>query len=230
MRRTLQLGLVAMLAGSTTPAWARPSLPAAAQASLERYDVLGYSDPHKDGIERGKAIGLFDATPNEVYRIASDYARWSEFMPKVKRSEVVSWSGSDCLVSTTAELKLLGESWVEARYHHEALAGETYRIDFQMVRGSMRQYFGRILIEPYVLPSGQLKTTVTYELVAEPNVYAPRGMLNRAIKRTASNSVHALRQRINDLHAAGLLHPNAPPQPTTPVAEQASKARPQAKK
>ena len=42
----------------------------------------------------------------------------------------------------------------------------------------------------------------------------------------ASNSVHALRQRVNDLHALGLLHPNLPPQPivTTPPTKQ----RPQA--
>lgn len=196
-------------------------------AELERYDVLGYSDPHNNGVERGKAIGLFDATPDEVYRVATDYSRWGEFMPKIKRSEIVAFSGADCNVALTAELKFLGENWVEAKYHHQQ-HGDTYRVDFAMERGQLKQYLGSILVEPYRKADGSLKSTVTFEVVAEPNGFAPRSILNRAIKRIAVNSVHALRQRVNDLHAAGLLHPNQPAQPLQPIAAQPQ--RPQAKK
>lgn len=226
LRNATRVFLVAgLLLGANARANARPQLPATENDRLVRYDVLSYGDPHKGGIDRAKAIGLFDATPDEVFRTATDYNHWAEFMPKIKRSEIIAWSGNDFTVSTTAELKFLGESWLEATYHHEHLPGEVYRVRFEMVRGQMRQYLGSILIEPYVI-HGQTKAALTFELVAEPNLYAPKGLLNRAIKRMASNSVHALRQRVNDLHALGLLHPNLPPQPivTTPPTKQ----RPQA--
>jgi hypothetical protein len=226
MRNATRFLLVAgLLAGAADGAAARPQLPAAENDRLLQYEVLGYSDPHRGGIDRGKAIGLFDATPDEVFRTATDYDHWAEFMPKIKRTAVLSWNGNDCVVSTTAELKFLGESWIEAKYRHERLPGEVYRVVFEMERGSMRQYLGSILIEPFQ-KDGMTKSTVTFEVVAEPNMFAPKGILNRMIKRTAVNSVHALRQRVNDMHAAGLLHPSLPPEPF--VAQQPQKQRPQA--
>jgi hypothetical protein len=96
---------------------------------------------------------------------------------------------------------------VTARYTHEKLPGQIYRVRFAMVRGTLKQYVGSLYIEPF----GPGKTAVTYELVAEPDTIAPKSAINHGIKRSTGNFVHALRQRINELHRLGYLHPEPMP-------------------
>jgi ribosome-associated toxin RatA of RatAB toxin-antitoxin module len=199
--------IAAMLA-SALPAAARPSLDTAGLQRLDRWEVLVFSDPWRGGIERGKAIGVFSATPEEVYRVATEYAKYQDFMPRVRQSSVASRDKAETLVDLTADLPWpAGRSKVTARYTTEKLPGDIYRIRFQMIRGEMRQYVGQLYIEPWA-PG---RTAVTYEIVAEPNVWAPRSTINKSIRNSAGGYVHALRQRVNDLHLAGYLHPQAPP-------------------
>ena len=198
-----------------SPAAARPTLDSARLGEIARYEVLTFNDPFKNGIERGKAIGVIDATPEEVFRVATDYAKYRDFMPRVTDSKVREAARDHVLVELHAELRWpAGASTVTARYTHEKLPGEIYRVKFEMVDGSLKQYWGTLYIEPF----SPGKTAITYELVAEPDMVAPKSAVNRGIKRSTGNFVNALRQRINDLHRLGYLHPE-------PIAPQKSDAR-----
>ena len=231
-RRSLPL-LIVLSAWS--PAIARPTLDAARMSQLDRYDVLVFSDPHANGLERGKAIGVFDGTPEEVFRVFSDYAKWQDYLPRVRASTVAAHDANHTVVDIVAELPWpAGRNKVTAVYTHEKLPGDVYRVRFGMLRGSMKQYLGQCYIEPWA-PG---RTAVTYEIVAEPDVLAPRSTINRSIKRSAGGFVHALRQRVNDLHRYGYLHPMAAPSPErsplvgpppTPAAVKAA-ASPEAKR
>src|SRR5262249_16104333 len=160
------------------------------------WEVLAFADPWRGGIDRGKAIGVFDATPEEVFRVATEYAKYQEYLPRVSASEVTFKDERQAYVEITAELPLpAGRSPVTARYSHERLAGEIYRIKFAMVSGQMKQYLGSVYIEPWA-PG---RTAVTYELVAEPDVWAPRSTINKSVVKSACGFVHALRQRVGDL-------------------------------
>ena len=212
--RTL-LGCALLVGALTSPAAARPTLDSGRLDEIGRYEVLTFSDPFKNGIERGKAIGVIDATPEEVFRVATDYAKYRDFMPRVTGSTVRESTRDQALVELHAELRWpAGASTVTARYTHEKLPGDIYRVKFEMVDGSLKQYLGALYIEPFA-PG---RTAVTYELVAEPDSLAPKGAINRGIKRSTGNFVHALRQRINDLHRLGYLHPE-------PIAPQKSDQR-----
>lgn len=205
----------ALIALLSLPAAARPTLDAGRLDELARYQVLTFNDPFGSGIERGKSIGVIDATPEEVFRVATDYAKYRDFMPRVVASNVKESANDHVLVELIAELRWpAGSSTVTARYTHERLPGEIYRVRFDMVGGSLKKYLGSLYIEPFA-PG---KTAVTYELVAEPNTLAPKSAINRGVKRSTANFVHALRQRINELHRLGYLHPE-------PVAPRASDAR-----
>jgi ribosome-associated toxin RatA of RatAB toxin-antitoxin module len=193
----------------TAPVAARPTLDAAHLDQLDHYQVLTFNDPFEKGIERGKAIGVIDATPEEVFRVATDYAKYKDFMPSVVASRVRESWRDHALVELTAALHWpAGMSSVVAFYSQEKLPGDIYRVHFERVRGTLRQYFGTLYIEPFAAG----KTAVTYELVAEPSARAPRSAVNRGILRSVENFVHALRQRINGLIQAGYLHP----EPITP--------------
>jgi hypothetical protein len=187
---------------------ARPTLDKERLARLAKYDVLEFSDPFKNGLERGKAIGVFDATPEEVFRVATDYAKWKEYMPRVSGSQVTDRDRSGATVEIVADLPWpAGRALVKARYQHERLRGEIYRVKFWKLAGTMKEYLGSLYIEPFA----RGKAALTYELVAMPDILAPRSAVNKIIRRSAAGFVHALRQRINDLHTLGLLHPEPLP-------------------
>lgn len=208
------LGAALLIFSST--ALARPTLDPKRIDQLAHYQVLVFADPFEAGLERGKAIGVIDATPEEVFRVATDYTKWKEFIPRLRGSQVTARARHAATVEMTADLPWpAGRNEVVAQYRHERLPGEIYRVQFHMVRGTMRRYLGSMYIEPFA--NG--KAALTYELVAQPDVLAPRSMINRAVRRTASGFVHALRQRVNDLHRLGLLHPKAPPLKRAPAVE-----------
>jgi ribosome-associated toxin RatA of RatAB toxin-antitoxin module len=201
--------LAALALAFPCAALARPQLDGERLARLQRYDVLAFGDPFKNGIEMGKAIGVFDATSEEVFRVATDYGKWKEYLPRVRSSEVRDKKRDGATVEITLDLPWpVGNTLVTAKYHHEKIKGEIYRVKFHKLRGNLKQYLGSLYIEPWA-PG---KCAVTYELLAQPELLAPRSMVNRAVQKSASGFVNALRQRINDLHQWGLLHPELPAQ------------------
>lgn len=202
--------LIAGWLACASPAAARPSLDAARLDAIGRYEVLTFDDPAGGGIDRGKAIGVIDATPEEVFRVATDYARYRDFMPRVVASTIKEAGADHATVEMTAELRWpAGTSTVTALYKQQKLPGDIYRVRFEQTAGTLKRYYGALYIEPFA-PG---KTAITYELVAEPDTIAPKSAINRGVKRSTGNFVHALRQRINELHRLGLLHPEpmAPP-------------------
>ncbi len=193
---------------------AKPTLDGARLDELQQYRVLTFVDAFRAGVDRGKAIGVIDAVPEEVFRVATDFARYQDYMPRITAAEQLSRTADGAQVVVTADLPWpMGRTWIEADYHFERLPGEIYRVRFEMRRGNLRQYLGSLYIEPW----SATKTAITYELVAEPSAVAPKAMINRGIKRSAGTFVHALRQRINELHRLGLLHPVTPPVQTAPA-------------
>jgi ribosome-associated toxin RatA of RatAB toxin-antitoxin module len=194
-----------------TVAGARPTLESWRLDELSHYEVLSFSDPFERGFERGKSIGVIDATSEEVYRVATDYEKYRDYMPRVTCSAVKEAAADHALVQICAELRWpVGLTTVTVRYTHEKLPGDIYRVRFEMVDGEFKQYKGSLYIEPFA-PG---KTAVTYELAAEPNVLAPKGVVNRGVRRSTGKFVHALRQRVGELHRLGYLHPEPmPPRP-----------------
>ena len=206
MRLAVSAAVALVLCGVS--ASARPALDDTRLGEIDRYEVLTFADPVQgSAIERGKAIGVIDATTEEIFRVATDFPRYREFMPRVVGSSLVSRNNDTAQVMLTAELPWpVGRTWMEADYKMEKLPGDIYRVRFDMRRGNMKKYLGSLYIEPWT----KTRSAITYELVAEPNVTAPKSMLNKGVRRSVGNFVHALRQHINELHRTGMLHPLQP--------------------
>jgi ribosome-associated toxin RatA of RatAB toxin-antitoxin module len=188
-------------------AHARPNVSSADMQKLAHHDVLVFSDPWENGLDKAKAIGVIDFAADEVFKVVTDYARWKEYLPRVRDSRVLSASAQGALIDLIAELPWpAGNAQVQARYTHEKLSGGIYRIRFEMVRGTMKQYLGSLYIEPFA-PG---KSTITYEVLAEPDVIATDSTINSSVKKSAGGFVHALRSHINQLYRAGALFRKAP--------------------
>ncbi|HEX2568085.1 MAG TPA: SRPBCC family protein [Polyangia bacterium] len=202
--------LAALLASSR--ATARPSLaPDQVKGLVDRWEVLSFSDPVGDGIVQGKAIGYFHVPAEQVFRVVTDYQHYPEFAPRISSVQVVDRQGDRrAFVRLQTDLPWpVSDAWVYAQFEHEQLADGGYRIRFWQIKGSMKRYYGTILIEPWVqYDDGGGECSVTYELVAEPATsLAPKRYINHKIVDATSKWVHALRLHINQLRAAGRLHP-----------------------
>ena len=190
---------------------ARPVLAGDGMARLDRYDVLSFTDPIPDGLKKGKAIGVFDATPEEIFRVITEYEHYNSFIPRVVSSQVIDRHGdTSAFVFLLTDLPWpVRDAWVLAQFEHEQLGANTYRIRFWQIRGSLRRYAGSALIEPW---AGN-KSAVTYELIIEPDMRASHHFINGRIEQVTALYLHSLRQHINNLHHAGMLHPLVSPDP-----------------
>ncbi len=207
------LGAAVVLAAGT--AQARPSLDGERLDQLDRYEVLSFSDAYKNGIDRGKAIGVIDATSDEVFRVVTDFARYKEFVPRISESSLTARTDDGAQVALTADLPWRARP-PAARGSKPTItssilpATSTAHTSGRCVAAACGSTFGSVYIEPWTNSRGKAQTAITYEFTAEPGIYAPKSLLNKSLRRSAASFVHALRQRINDLHRVGLLHPNAP--------------------
>ena len=193
---------------------ARPVVPAEALDRLTHYQVITFTDPAAGGLRRGKAIGLFDATPDEVFRVATDYEHLAEFAPRITSAKVLDRQGDRAVVALTTVLPWpVSKAWVNCEFAMERVGRDIYRIRFAARAGSLKRYEGSIYIEPWQQWRGGGTSAVTYELLVEPSDHTPRRFVNARVESVASKWVHFLRQRINQLRAAGRLHPAAPPDP-----------------
>ncbi len=207
------LALVAMLAGSAGIAHGRPYLDASHLGQLNRYDVVLLSDPIGSGLLRHQAVGVFDAPPRDVFRVVTSYNRYREYIPRID-SRVMSQKNDETLVRVEADLPWPMRSvWVDARYHHDIPYAEAYRVRFGMVRGNMLRYEGSLLIEPF----GPGRTTVTYELLAEPDTRLPKAWVQRALGHTVSSFVHYLRGRVNTLQRQAAANAQSALSPAIPA-------------
>lgn len=221
IRASYLLPLAALLALSA-PVHARPSVSNSDWAKLAQHDVLVFSDAWERGLDKAKAIGVIDFTADEVFRVVTDYARWKDYLPRVRESQVLSASAQGAIINLIAELPWpAGNAQIEARYTHEKLPGGIYRIRFEMVRGTLRQYLGSLYIEPWIAG----KSTLTYEVLAEPDMLAADSTINSSVRKSASGFVHALRSHINNLYRAGALFRRTPAADTPPFPSSAKLER-----
>ncbi len=208
----LALGGLALPPGA---ALGRPAVGADGLERLGRRQVLTYTDPGSNGINKGKAIGVFDATPDEVFRVVTDFEHYQDFAPRVVAARVVDRQGPDrALVWLASDLPWpVSKAWVTAQFEYDRIAPDVYRIRFHQLQGSMRRYEGSIYIEPWTKWKNGGTSVVTYELLAEPDSMAPRRLINARLEEVVAKYVHFLRQHINELRRAGRLHPELPPDP-----------------
>lgn len=199
--------LIAALLAMSRMAMALPALPAQRVEQLGRYDVLLLSEPAGAGLMRHQAIGVFDASPEQVLGVATNVDQYRSYIPGIAASKTL-WQGpTEREVVLEADLPWpLRNLWVQARLEveREDIGPHTYRVRFDLVRGNMLRYEGSILIEPF----GEGRTAVTYEILALPDLRLPRSWLQHAAGRGARTFVHALRSRVNHLHRQGLLQPS----------------------
>src|SRR5258708_25373229 len=109
--------LVLSCLGGAPLAQARPLLDEQRLLRLERWDVVSFTDPAGSGAQRHRAVGMFNASPEAIFKVATDYEQYTSYIPRLIGSHVM-WQGADqALGMLEAELPWpLRNSWSYAPF------------------------------------------------------------------------------------------------------------------
>ncbi|HEX2223927.1 MAG TPA: SRPBCC family protein [Thermoanaerobaculia bacterium] len=198
-RKLAPLALAVMLAASPGQP-AQPTIPEARRLAAGEVLISSRTvEPRKprEGIGRG----VIDFPPERVFRAITDLAHYDEFMPFVKRSEVVR-TLADGTVLSRQRLKLpgpFGERYytLSVRSRVEAQSGKSrgvWRTQWSYVRGSgnIADQRGSWILEE--LSPG--RTLATFRLYTDPGGLVPAWTIEKALAETLPYIFDGLRQHV----------------------------------
>ena len=200
-RTASALVLLWALGGLLAEAQARPRLP---QRDLWRISqqgvVISYSLKVKGSdVRAGKAIGIVEASPEQVAAILLDVPNYFRFLHRVRSAHVVKRNGAVMTARLDADLPWpLSDAWALVTVRHQVLSGRVHKIHWEMFKGTLKRYRGYALIEPWS-PRGE-KVALTYRVLAVPNSAAPTSMISKGVRRLAEMVLHRVRLRAKALH------------------------------
>lgn len=118
---------------------------------------------------RIQASTMVRATPQQVWRVLTDYARLPEFVPELLASDVISRTGNEAVVEQHGRAGFLFVSHsIRMRVHIQEQPYSS--IDVRLLSGDMRHYSGHWTLAPFV-QDGIEGTHIRYSGMIEPNFF-----------------------------------------------------------
>jgi ribosome-associated toxin RatA of RatAB toxin-antitoxin module len=189
--------VVALLVGLLAlPALAEAEEPASARASVlgERIDVGTVSHP-EHGVQWGRAEAVVDARPDDVLAVLHDYSQYAGLFPYFQKSKVLSQRGSDAIVYLEAKV-LHGAAtlWSQVRMRGNQ-SGDVTVVEARMMKGkgNIDQLLARWEVSPV---NGGEKSLVVFQLLVDPDLPVPDGIVSDEMRKGAGKAMRALRQRV----------------------------------
>lgn len=150
--------------------------------------IISISIP-ESGVWPGRAMGVVDAPAEDVFELLADFGAYQHFVPRVV--------GSKHLGGNLYEIRAkfpwpVNETRVEVEVD-KGSRGSTYVVRWKMREGSsLKKYEGTAWIQPW----GKGRSLVTYQMLAEPKVVAPHGVMISGLRKAAAGVIKAVRERI----------------------------------
>jgi ribosome-associated toxin RatA of RatAB toxin-antitoxin module len=187
---------LSLLISLSPTASARPTLPAADQAKLEKGQVLSYSMKVQGSkVMSGKSIYLIPDTPEAVAHVLCDVEKYKSYMPRVKESRVYKRQGVHFFAVVETDLPWpVKDCWVSLKYTRVDKPGHVIEAKWWMLNGTMKTYTGSALIEPW--DKDGKRSVVTYELQADLKTSAPDSMISDGVKEIAGTVVQTIKLRL----------------------------------
>lgn len=160
------------------------------------------------GLREMKAVGTFDAAPEEVWKVLRDYEAYTKTMPYVDVSKIVAREGGDKVMYV---YQVLGLPFIDKRDYTLKLVDESEWKDGQgflkstwtvstdkgpaqrkdMVRLAVNDGFWKL--EPR---DGGKKTYATYYVYTDPGGAVPKWMVNTANSGAVPDVFKAIRKAV----------------------------------
>lgn len=198
MNRSLALTLALTLASATTSVGAQD----AAQLERVRSGTIEVSDVEQPGasVRWGRATGIVEASPDSVWSVVTDYARYAEFLPHFRASRVLSRRGNAALVYLeAAAIRGTVTIWSQMRIRELAPRGTTRIIEATMMQGNVERMAARWELTPV---DGGASSMVTFQFLVDPDLPFPSSIVSDQNRSSARRTVEALRRRVTTLAGA----------------------------
>jgi hypothetical protein len=149
----------------------------------------------------GKAHGVAEGSSDALVHMLLDIAQYQHYMLRIKRSQQVKQVGKVRygLIETRLPWPVR-DGWIYFALSYKHRGGGVFELRWSMRNGTFKRYQCYALIEPWDARND--KVAITYKVHAEPKVYAPAMLLNKAVRRNAEMFLHRARVRIKALKAA----------------------------
>ena len=200
-RRAVALALLAVLSVAVLASAQQPGHSPAPATPQQLADALHggavrvtrTSHPGTE-VRAGRASTVLDLPIDSVWAVLTDYARYHEFLPHFTQSRVLSKRGATANVYLAAEL-LSGAAtvWAELHIQQATPAGETRVLTSRTTRTNTRRLEARWEATP--VDTGA-RTLVTFEVLVEPDLPFPPGIMSHENEVAAGDSVRNLRQHV----------------------------------
>ncbi|MFD2270044.1 SRPBCC family protein [Undibacterium arcticum] len=116
--------------------------------------------------------GFVQATPQQVWKVLTDYDRMHEFVPNLKLSRLLSRNGAEVVVEERGSLGFLFLTQ-DVRLVVKVLETPFSAIDITLVEGDMKQYSSHWDIAP-ATQNGASGTRIAYSGSMMPNFFSCR--------------------------------------------------------
>ena len=182
--------------------FALPTMALAAAPCDGRIDEVSHESivvverPPTDG--RGVAIeacGRVDALPAAVWPVVVNCQYFSEFLPSVDQSRLLSRQGHVADCETEVDLPFpLRDIYTVTRNVEVALESGGWQRRWTLLRGSYSRNIGSWTLLPW--PGDDGDTLVVYNVDIDPDSFVPNFILRRLQRSTAPRVFDAVRERV----------------------------------
>jgi ribosome-associated toxin RatA of RatAB toxin-antitoxin module len=198
----LPIVLCALLLALTVEAGAEdvpPGAAAAASAPLGTFypvpppngDIAAINVPHPDtSVQWGRATVYVNAPLDRVMAVVTDYAAYHTFLPHFRISRVLSQRGPNAVLYVEASIALDTMTlWAQVKLTALPLKGTTHVIEAKMTKGNMDVMGARWELTPL----DASHTVVAFQLIMDPRMPMPSGMVSTENLKASKQAVRAVR-------------------------------------
>jgi len=133
---------------------------------------------------------LFDCTPEEFFKVVSDYESYPEFLDEVKKCQVIQTNGNKKLVEFTISLVK------EFSYRLWLTEEPPYKITWTLESGD----FFKVSDGSWALEEEAGKTRATYTLDTQFKVFVPGPIAKGLVNVNLPNMMSSYQKRIKELY------------------------------
>jgi ribosome-associated toxin RatA of RatAB toxin-antitoxin module len=148
--------------------------------------------PHAEtSVQWGRAVGVVDAPLERVLGVVTDYAAYYTFLPHFHVSRVLSKRGESALVYLEASIAFdTMKLWAQVKLTALPLQGATHVIEAKMMKGNMDVMGARWELTPV----DATHTLVAFQLIMDPSLPLPAGMVSTENLKASKQAIRSLRQ------------------------------------
>jgi len=166
---------------------------------LAQEKVIEFSQKVKgSNVKMGKAIAVIDDVPEAVLYVLLGLDKYKHFIPRVSESRITKQRGWDTYAVINTDLPWpVKDCWAYVKLTRNDKPGRVYEAKWHMINGTMKEYRGSALIEPWTRDGK--RSVLTYRLLFEPKGAAPDSMISNGVRSVASTIVKRIRLRVKAL-------------------------------